>query len=78
MLIQNGKVITYASRQLKVHEMNYLNNDIELDAVVFSFKKWTLIYHKILQYVFNHKELNLRQRRSIELLKDYGMSILYH
>ncbi|WMV33458.1 hypothetical protein MTR67_026843, partial [Solanum verrucosum] len=64
VLIQNGKVIAYASRQLKIHEKNYLTHDLELAAS--------------LQYVFSQKELNLRQRRWLELLKDYDMNILYH
>ena len=34
--------------------------------------------HKCLQYVFTQRELNLRQRRWLELLKDYDMSVLYH
>ncbi|WMV46653.1 hypothetical protein MTR67_040038 [Solanum verrucosum] len=62
--MQNGKTIAYASRQLKVHEKNYPTHDLELAVS--------------LQYVFNQKELNLKQRRWLELLKDYDMSILYH
>ncbi|WMV41732.1 hypothetical protein MTR67_035117 [Solanum verrucosum] len=73
VLMQNGKVIAYASRQLKIHEKNYLTHDLELAAVVFVFTD-----HKSLQYVFNQKDLNLRQRRWLELLKYYDMSVLYH
>src|SRR5688572_6806988 len=86
--MHKGKVIAYASRQLKVYEKNYPIHDLELAALVFSLKLWCHhIYgvhvdvftdHKSLQYVFTHKELNLRQRRWLELLKDYDMSILYH
>ncbi|WMV45356.1 hypothetical protein MTR67_038741, partial [Solanum verrucosum] len=86
--MQNGKVIAYASRQLKVHKMNYPTHDLELAAVVFALKIWRYyLYgvhvdvftdHKSLQYVFNQKGLNLRQRRWLELLTDYDMSILYH
>ncbi|KAH0636443.1 hypothetical protein KY289_036358 [Solanum tuberosum] len=73
VLMQNGKVIAYASTQLKVHEKNYPTHDLELAAVVFVLKIWChYIYgvhvdvftdHKSLQYVFSQKELNLRQRR---------------
>ncbi|WMV18397.1 hypothetical protein MTR67_011782 [Solanum verrucosum] len=88
VLMQNGKVIAYASRQLKVHEKNYPTHDLELAAVVFALKIWChYLYgfhvdvftdHKSLQYVFSQKELNLRHRRLLELLKDYDISILYH
>ncbi|WMV36918.1 hypothetical protein MTR67_030303, partial [Solanum verrucosum] len=64
VLMHNRKVIAYASRQLKVHEKNYPTHDLELADS--------------LQYMFTQKELNLRQRRWLELLKDYDMSILYH
>ena len=67
--MQHGKVIAYSSRQLKVHEKNYLTHDLELGAVVFNWKIWRqyiygvhvnlLTDHKSLQYVFNQKELNL-------------------
>ncbi|KAH0754464.1 hypothetical protein KY290_024734 [Solanum tuberosum] len=88
VLMQNGKVIAYASRQLKVHEKNYPTHDLELAAVVFALKIWRhYLYgvhvdvftdHKSLQYVFTQKDLNLRQRRWLEFLKDYDMSVHYH
>ncbi|WMV20158.1 hypothetical protein MTR67_013543 [Solanum verrucosum] len=88
VLMQNGKVIAYASRQLKVHEKNYPTHDLELAAIIFALKIWRhYLYgvhgdvftdHKSLQYVFTQKELNLKQMRWLELLKDYDMSILYH
>ncbi|KAD3640786.1 hypothetical protein E3N88_30009 [Mikania micrantha] len=88
VLMQRGKVIAYASRQLKVHEVNYPTHDLELAAVVFALKIWRhylygvkcTIYtdHKSLKYLFTQKELNMRQRRWIELLKDYDCEILYH
>ena len=88
VLTQRGKVIAYASRQLKEHEKNYPTHDLELAAVVFALKIWRhYLYgtkcklftdHKSLQYLFNQKELNMRQRRWLELLKDYGCEILYH
>ncbi|WMV30279.1 hypothetical protein MTR67_023664, partial [Solanum verrucosum] len=84
----NGKFIAYSSRQLKVHERNYPTHDLELAVVVFTLKIWhhylygvhvdVFTDHKSLLYVFSQKELNLRQRRWLELLKDYDMSILYH
>ncbi|XP_015170747.1 uncharacterized protein [Solanum tuberosum] len=88
LLQKNGKVIAYASRQLKIHEKNYPTHDLELELVVFVLKIWRhYLYgvhvdvftdHKSLQYVFSQKELNLRQRRWLELLKNYDMNILYH
>ncbi|GJS03070.1 putative reverse transcriptase domain-containing protein [Tanacetum coccineum] len=83
-----GKVIAYASRQLKTHEKNYTTHDLELGAVVFALKIWrhylygtkSVIYtdHKSLQYIFDQKDLNMRQRRWIELLSDYECEIKYH
>ncbi|WMV46650.1 hypothetical protein MTR67_040035 [Solanum verrucosum] len=88
VLMQNRKVIAYASRQLKIHEMNYPTHDLELEAFVFALKIWRhYLYgvhvdvftdHKSLHYVFNQKDLNLLQRRWLELLKDYDMGVLYH
>jgi len=88
VLMQNGKVIAYASRQLKVHELNYPTHDLELVVMVFTLKIWRhylygehcKIYtdHKSLKYFFTHKELNMRQRRWLELLNDYDCSINYH
>ena len=86
--MQREKVIVYASHQLKVHERNYTTHDLKLGAVVFSLKIWRhylygtrcTIYtdHKSLQHIFNQKELNMRQRRWVELLKDYDCAIKYH
>ena len=88
VLMQRGRVIAYGSRQLKPHEGNYPVHDLELAAVIFALKLWRHylygedfeIYtdHKSLQYVFSQKELNLRQRRWIEYLKDFKCRILYH
>nr|GEZ75755.1 putative reverse transcriptase domain-containing protein [Tanacetum cinerariifolium] len=88
VLMQRGKVIAYASRQLKIHEKNYTTHDLELGAVVFALKIWrhylygtkSIVYtdHKSLQYIFNQKELNMRQRRWLELLSDYKCEIKYH
>ncbi|GKA74174.1 putative reverse transcriptase domain-containing protein [Tanacetum coccineum] len=80
--------IAYASRQLKAHEKNYTTQDLELGAVVFALKTWrhylygmkSVIYtdHKSLQHIFDQKELNMRQRRWIELFSDYECEIRYH
>ncbi|WMV50597.1 hypothetical protein MTR67_043982, partial [Solanum verrucosum] len=86
--MQHGKVIAYVSRKLKVNEKNYSTHDLELAVVVFALNIWryylygvqvnVLIYHKSLKYVFTQKDLNLCQRRWLELLKDYDMNVLYH
>ncbi|GJU39324.1 putative reverse transcriptase domain-containing protein [Tanacetum coccineum] len=88
VLMQRGKVIAYASRQLKIHEKNYTTHDLELGAVVFALKIWrdylygtkSVIYtnHKSIQHIFSQKELNMRQRRWIELFSDYDCEIRYH
>ncbi|XP_040945820.1 uncharacterized protein, partial [Gossypium hirsutum] len=73
VLMQEGKVIAYASRQLKSHERNYPTHDLELAAKCYIYTD-----HKSLKYLLSQKELNLRQRRWIELLKDYDCVIDYH
>ncbi|GKA16623.1 retrovirus-related pol polyprotein from transposon TNT 1-94 [Tanacetum coccineum] len=88
VLMQRGKVITYASRQLKIHEKNYTTHDLELGAVVFALKTWrhylygmkSVIYtnHKSLQHIFDQEELNMHQRRCTELFSDYECKIHYH
>ncbi|KAA0051054.1 pol protein [Cucumis melo var. makuwa] len=88
VLMQQGKVVAYACRQLKIHEQNYPTHDLELVAVVFALKIWRhylygekiQIYtdHKSLKYFFTRKELSMRQRRWLELVKDYDCEILYH
>ncbi|KAJ9561695.1 hypothetical protein OSB04_006855 [Centaurea solstitialis] len=87
VLMQRDKVIAYASRQLKVHEMKYPTHDLELDAVVFALKIWRhylygvscTIYtdHKSLKYLMDQPNLNMRQRRWLDVLKDYDYEILY-
>ncbi|GKD21976.1 putative reverse transcriptase domain-containing protein [Tanacetum coccineum] len=87
-LMQQEKVIAYASRQLKKHEENYMTRDMELGAVVFALRLWRhYLYrtkctvftdHKSLQYILEQKELNMRQRRWIKLLSDYDCEIRYH
>nr|GEU66358.1 retrotransposon protein, putative, Ty3-gypsy subclass [Tanacetum cinerariifolium] len=85
---QKGKIIAYASRQLKIHKKNYTTHDLELGVVMFTSKTWrhylydtkSVIYmdHKSLQHIFDQKELNMCQRRCIELFSDYECEIRYH
>lgn len=86
--MQEGKVVAYASRQLRPHENNYPTHDLELAAVVHALKIWRNylignrceVYtdHKSLKYIFTQPDLNLRQRRWLELIKDYDLGIHYH
>jgi hypothetical protein len=86
--MQEGHVIAYASRQLRKHELNYSTHDLELAAVVNRPKIWRhyvmrtkcQVYtdHKSLKYIFTQKDLNLRQHRWLELIKDYDLEIHYH
>nr|GEV99044.1 reverse transcriptase domain-containing protein [Tanacetum cinerariifolium] len=88
VLMQREKVISYASPQLKIHEENYTTHDLELGAVLFALKIWRhYLYgtkctvftdHKSLQHILDHKELNMRQHRWLELLSDYDYEIRYH
>ena len=88
VLMQDGKVVAYASRQLKLHEQNYPTHDLELAAVVFALKIWRhYLYgekcriftdHKSLKYLLTQKDMNLRQRLWLELFKDYNCIIDYH
>ncbi|KAJ9565973.1 hypothetical protein OSB04_001939 [Centaurea solstitialis] len=88
VLMQRGRVIAYASRQLKPHEANYPTHDLELAAVVFALKIWRhylygvkcTIYtdHRSLRYFLDQPNLNMRQRRWLDVVKDYDCDILYH
>ena len=88
VLMQNRQVVAYASRQLKVHEKNYPTHDFELAAIVYVLKIWRhYLYcydfevfsdHKSLKYLFDEKELNMRQRRWLEYLKDFDFQLSYH
>ncbi|RVW68608.1 Retrovirus-related Pol polyprotein from transposon 17.6 [Vitis vinifera] len=88
VLMQQGNVVAYASRQLKQHEQNYPAHDLELVVVVFALKTWKhYLYgekfevyydHKSLKYIFTQKDLNSRQRRWMETLEDYDFSLHYH
>jgi hypothetical protein len=88
VLMQEGCVIAYASRQLKRHEENYPTHDLELAAVAHALRIWRHyllgnpcnIYtdNKSLKYIFTQSELNMRQRRWLELIKDYKLEVHYH
>nr|GEU96782.1 hypothetical protein [Tanacetum cinerariifolium] len=88
VLMQKEKVIAYALCQLKIHKKNYTTYDLELGAVVFALKMWRhylygtkhimFTIHKSLQHILDQKELNMRQRRWLELLSDYDCEIRYH
>jgi hypothetical protein len=88
VLTQEGRVIAYASRQLRQHEEHYPNHDLELADVVHALKTWhhyllgnichIYTYHKSMKYIFTQSELNMRQRRWLELIKDYELEIHYH
>jgi hypothetical protein len=88
VLMQHGRVIAYASRQLKSHDVNYPVHDLELAAMVFALRVWRhYLYgtqvqiftdHKSLKYLMSQKELNMRQRRWVKLIKDYNCVIDYH
>ena len=88
VLMQEGRVIAYASQQLRRHELNYPTHDLELATVVHALKIWRHylygqqcdIYtdHKSLKYIFTQNELNMRQRRWLELVKDHDLEIHYH
>jgi hypothetical protein len=88
VLMQHGKVVAYTSRQLKTHEVNYPVHDLELATVVFALRVWRhYLYgsrvqiftdHKSFKYLISQKELNMRQQRWVELIKDYDCIINCH
>ena len=88
VLMQHGRVIAYASRQLRPYDISYPTHDLELATVVFALKIWRhYLYgetfqiftdHKSLKYLLSQKELNMKQRRWLELRKDYDCTIEYH
>jgi hypothetical protein len=88
VLMQDNRVIAYASRALGPHEQNYPTHDLELAAVVHALKMWRhylmgthcniFTNHKSLKYIFTQADLNMRQRRWLELIKDYDLEVHYH
>jgi hypothetical protein len=88
VLMQEGRVITYASQALRPHEINYPTHDLELAIVVHALKMWRhylmgnrcniFTDHKSIKYIFTQLELNMRQRRWLELIKDCDLEVHYH
>ena len=88
VLMKRGRVISFASRQLKPHERNYPTHDLELAAVIFALKVWRhyllgerveiFTNYKSLKYIFTQKELNMRQRRWLELMADYDLDLQFY
>jgi hypothetical protein len=88
VLMQDGHIVAYASRQLRKHEEKYTTYDLELAAMIHALKIWRhyiigkrcKVYsdHQSLKYIFTQPDLNLRQRRWLELIKDYDLRINYH
>jgi hypothetical protein len=88
VLMQDNRVIAYTSRALRPHEQNYPTHDLELAAVVHALKMWRhylmgthyniFIDHKSLKYIFTQTDLNMRQRRWLELIKDYDLEVHNH
>jgi hypothetical protein len=86
--MQENRVIAYASRALRTHEKNYPTHDLELAAVVHALKMWRhylmgtrcniFTDHKSLKYIFTLSDLNMRQRRWLELIKYYYLEVRYH
>lgn len=86
--MQNGKVTTYGSRQLKQQERNYPTHNLELAIVVFALKSWchylygerfeVFTNHKSLKYLLAQKELNMTQMRWTEYLEDYSFTMSYN
>jgi hypothetical protein len=88
VLMQEGRVILYSSRQLRCHEEHYPTHDLELAVVVMALRTWhhyllgnvVHIYtdHKSLKCIFTQLDLNMRQQRWLELIKDYELEVHYH
>jgi hypothetical protein len=88
VLMQEGRVISYSLRQLRRHEEHYPTHDLELAVVVMALWMWrhyllgNVVHictdHKILKYIFTQSDLNMRQRRWVELIKDYELEVHYH
>ena len=86
--MQEGKVVAYGARQLKIHEKNYPTHDLELAAVSFALKIWRhYLYgergevfsdHKSLKFLFTQRDLNLRQTRWMVFIEDYDFELHYH
>jgi hypothetical protein len=88
VLMQDGRLISYSLRQLRCHEEHYPTHDLELAVVVMALRTWrhyllgNVVHictdHKSLKYIFTQPDLNMRQRRWLELIKDYELEVHYH
>ena len=87
VLMQNGKVIAYASRQLKVHEKNYPTHDIELAAMILALNVWRHYLYGVHVYIFTPQDppicihlevLNSPTEEVVRILEDFDLNILYH
>jgi lipopolysaccharide biosynthesis glycosyltransferase len=88
VLMHDDKMIAYASRQLRKHRINYPTHDMELAVVVHALKIWRQYLlgnvcniftdHKTLKYILPQPELNIRQHRWLELIKDYNLQVHHH
>jgi hypothetical protein len=86
--MQEGQVISYSLRQLRRHKEHYPTHDLELAAVVMALRTWqhyllgNVVYiymdHKSLKYIFTEPDLNMRERRWLELINDYEMEVHYY
>jgi hypothetical protein len=88
ILMQDGRAIAYASWQLRRHEEHYSTHDLGLLAVVHTLKVWrhyllgNLVHiytdHKSLKYLFTQPDLNMRQWRWLELIKNFELEVHNH
>jgi hypothetical protein len=86
--MQEGRVISYSSRQLRHDKEHYPTYDLELAEVMMALRMWhhyllgNVVHnytdHKSLKYIFTQPDLNMRQRRWLELIKDYELKVHYH
>jgi hypothetical protein len=87
-LMQEGLMISYSSQQLRCHEEHYPTHGLELSVVVMALRTWhhylhgnvvhIYMVHKNLKYIFSWPDLNMRQQRWLELIKDYELEVHYH
>jgi hypothetical protein len=85
VLMQNGHVIVYESRNLKDHERNYATHDLEISSIVHALRMWRhylmgkrfeiRIDHIALKYLFEQPTLNVMQTRWLEFLSEYDLGI---
>jgi hypothetical protein len=88
LLMQENRVIAYASQALRPHEKNYPTHDLDVAAVIHALNIWRhylignhcniFTDHKSLKYIFTQSDPNTRQRRWLELIKYYNLEVHYH